>query len=317
AVATVDTLGMVRAVTAGTAVITARSTFNTAVTAQTTITVTQALAPVITGVTISGATSPLTIPYPIPAVASRPSVQLTATVQGQNSPPQSVTWTSSNTNVATVTAQGLVRAVSAGTVSITARSTANTAISQSVSITVNQTVGDSLPVEVLPPLPTSITILANGGTRIYIGDSLQLSINVLPANATRDVVWSSSNVGVATVSDNGLITAVGAGSVIISVMSVDNRGLATGVVATLNLELEECAYYGGDYNCDDYVGGATDSDTAGNNVTNHAVWDNHGFRMLLAVMFLLMTTSLAYHIISGFVRGGIAGYKNARKYRGR
>ena len=53
------------------------------------------------------------------------TAQLTATVNDQNNSPitgATVTWTSSNINVATVSAGGLVTAVSNGTARITARS---------------------------------------------------------------------------------------------------------------------------------------------------------------------------------------------------
>ncbi len=65
--------------------------------------------------------------------------------------------------------------------------------------------------------PTSISLtpslasISQGGTR-------QLTVNVLPSNATATVTWSSSNTGVATV-NNGLVTAVAEGSATITATS--------------------------------------------------------------------------------------------------
>ncbi|MDR2907313.1 MAG: Ig-like domain-containing protein [Bacteroidales bacterium] len=50
--------------------------------------------------------------------------------------------------------------------------------------------------------------------------TLQLGATILPANATdKDLIWESSNNNIASVSENGLITANNAGTVIISVFS--------------------------------------------------------------------------------------------------
>ncbi|MCL2177330.1 MAG: Ig-like domain-containing protein, partial [Firmicutes bacterium] len=82
---------------------------------------------------------------------------------------------------------------------------------------------NDLPIVVLPPLPISIEIVALGDTRIRMGETLQLGINVYPLNATRDIEWSSSNTSVATINQSGLLTAVGVGSVTITARVLDIR----------------------------------------------------------------------------------------------
>jgi hypothetical protein len=63
-----------------------------------------------------------------------------------------------------------------------------------------------------------------------IGNTYQLTENVLPANANnKAVTWSSANVNVATV-ENGLITAKGLGSTTITVKSVDGNFIANCIV---------------------------------------------------------------------------------------
>ena len=73
--------------------------------------------PVATSITVTPSS------HTLPAISA--TVQLMATVKDQNNNTmsgQTVTWSSANTAVATVSAQGLVSAVSNGTAQITARS---------------------------------------------------------------------------------------------------------------------------------------------------------------------------------------------------
>lgn len=112
AVAKVGTDGTVTAVTAGTATITVK-TEDGEKTATCTVTVT-APAPVSTTVT-SVALSQATMSIAVGDVA-----QLTATVKPDSATDKTVTWSSDNTAVATVAADGKVTGVKAGTANITA-----------------------------------------------------------------------------------------------------------------------------------------------------------------------------------------------------
>ena len=70
------------------------------------------------------------------------TLQLTATVTPWNLANREVTWKSSNTRVATVDADGLVKGVSAGTVTITAASKATPSVSASCQVTVKSIEAD-------------------------------------------------------------------------------------------------------------------------------------------------------------------------------
>lgn len=131
------------------------------------------------------------------------TVQLTATVRDQNNNPmtgQTVTWTSSNTTVATVSGNGLVTAVSNGTTQITARA-------GNASGTSNITVAE--------PVPTRITIAPTSHTLEEIGATVQLRATVRDqrnnAMSGQTITWSSGDEAVATVDGNGLVTAVSNG----------------------------------------------------------------------------------------------------------
>ncbi|NLR93844.1 T9SS type A sorting domain-containing protein [Flammeovirga sp. SR4] len=73
-------------------------------------------------------------------------------------------------------------------------------------------------------------------TQLVVGDTQQLSAGITPANANnKNVTWSSSDTNIATVDQNGLVTAVGDGSVSITVTTED-KGLTA--VATIHVGLD-------------------------------------------------------------------------------
>ncbi len=60
-------------------------------------------------------------------------------------------------------------------------------------------------------------IVTPANTGIVVGNTKQLTANVQPTNATnKNITWSSSNNNIATVDNNGLVTALSVGDVIIS-----------------------------------------------------------------------------------------------------
>ena len=139
--------------------------------------------------------------------------QLKAWPQPTNAEDRSVTWESSNPEVASVDDAGLVTANQAGTAVVTA-TTADGGYTAECTITV------SVPV-------TSVKI--NTATRtIAPGKTFQLAAWPQPTNATnKNVTWSSSNTAVATVDSTGLVKAVKAGTATITVKTVDGGKTAT------------------------------------------------------------------------------------------
>ena len=120
-----------------------------------------------------------------------------------------IEWQSSDASVATVNAQGLVTAVSNGSVTITARSGSASA---SIPVTVMQSAG-------------SIAIDPSTATLVSLGETVQLTATVLDQNsqpvADAALSWSSSDEAVATVSGQGLVTAVMNGTATITARSGD------------------------------------------------------------------------------------------------
>ena len=146
------------------------------------------------------------------------SESLTATVTPDNATNKTVTWSSSNTAVATVE-NGVVKAVGAGTATITATAGEKSA---TCAVTVSAAY-----------VPVTAVQLSQETAEIRVGETLQLTATVKPDNATdKTVRWSSSNAEIATVDANGLVKGLKTGEVSISAITADNRGATCGVTVT-------------------------------------------------------------------------------------
>lgn len=202
-VATVDASGVVSALAAGSATITATS---------------------------EGLSGSSAVSVANPAVASVVIAPRSATVQRGGTLQLSVTitdesgaavtdrpptWTSSNTAVAIVSASGLVTAVSPGVASLAA---ALDGKADTASITVV-----AVPVGSVTVLPATVSLTT--------GQGATLTATVKDANGTvvtdRPVAWTTSNAAVATVTQAGVVKAIAVGAATISATSEGSSGSAT------------------------------------------------------------------------------------------
>lgn len=130
------------------------------------------------------------------------TIQLSATVSPSDATDKSISWSSSNQAIATV-ANGKVTAVAEGAANITA-SCGGQSATCSVTITI--------PVESIDLWPSSL--------ELYEGRSETLYATVTPSNATENqITWSSSSTSIATVDENGKVTAIKDGEAIITAMA--------------------------------------------------------------------------------------------------
>ena len=144
---------------------------------------------------------------------------IVATVHPSNADNKTVTWSTSNSQVASVSQNGLVTGMGVGQVTITA-STHN-GHTADCHVTVRASVIN----------PTDITLDITSRT-INVGDSFTIVPNVMPANATdKTVTWATSNSSIATVT-NGFITAVAAGTATITAST--HNGLTADCIVTVN-----------------------------------------------------------------------------------
>ena len=126
------------------------------------------------------------------------TVQLSATVSPSNATDKSVTWSSSNQTVATVTPTGLVTAKAEGSANITANASGKTAVCK---VTVKK-----------PTVAVTSVELDQTDITINKGTSQTLKATVKPDNATdKTVTWASSKTDIATVDATGKVTAVAKG----------------------------------------------------------------------------------------------------------
>lgn len=194
-VATVSQSGLVTAKAAGATIITVRT--DNGKSDDCLVTVTQsAVSPTSVSVT------PTSLSLEVNQTAN-----LTATVYPSNAT-TSLTWSSSNTNVAKVS-NGIVTAVGAGSCVITVKT------SNGKSATCNVTVAEPV------VNPTSVYV-SPSSLSLEVNETANLTATVYPSNATTSLTWSSSNSSVAKVS-NGKVTAVGAGTCKITVKTSNGK----------------------------------------------------------------------------------------------
>ena len=93
-------------------------------------------------------------------------------------------------------------------------------------------------VEMGPMVATSIE-LDKSTERMEPGEELQLRAELKPIEAIyNEVLWGSSNPAVATVSNNGLVTAVNAGTATITAMTTDGSNLSALCIVTVYTEMQ-------------------------------------------------------------------------------
>ena len=160
--------------------VTAVSKQNSAIRATHTVTI----RPVTTGLAISAPR--LTIDL------ASPTLQLTAKCIPEDAS-QQVAWSTSNKRIATVDANGVVTALKAGTVTITATATDGTGVRAKFTVKVQKTV-------------KSLTI--SGAEKLGGGQSTTIKATILPKDAANQKVIYSLNcpASVATISTSGVLT---------------------------------------------------------------------------------------------------------------
>jgi len=125
------------------------------------------------------------------------TLEATVTPEGYHPP---ITWISANPSIATVS-DGVITGVAAGTTTITAECGGKTATCK---------------VTVVKPFESITLNLAD--KTLFKNETCTLEVSFTPAdaNASKELLWTSANPQVATVDENGVVTAVGTGSTTIT-----------------------------------------------------------------------------------------------------
>ncbi|MEA5016476.1 MAG: Ig-like domain-containing protein [Candidatus Limiplasma sp.] len=204
-VANADGNGKVTAKNAGKATITCTATDGTEVSASCAIHVIYA----VKSVTISQKTATLVLGTD----ESAAQLSLTCTVVPESAFYQTITWSSSDEAVATVSQDGFVQAVSAGKAIITA-ATDDPAVKAASTCTI--TVGQAV---------NGISISEHAVT-LDKGKKVKLKASVSPENALNtDVTWSSSDEKILTVDSKGTVSAKNVGNATVTCIAADGSGI--------------------------------------------------------------------------------------------
>ena len=214
-IAIVDQQGVVTGVSGGQTTVTATSNFDNSVLGTATVVVKS-----VSNVTLD----------PTNAVVKVGDTQaFTATVNGINLDPadQTVTWTTTDPNIATVDQQGIVTAVAGGQTTVTATAGFDSSTSGTATVVVKSV--NSVLVD-----PTNVAL--------KVGDTQAFTATVNGTNldpADQTVTWSVADASIATVDQQGVVTGVtvtGGQTTVTATSNFDNSisGTATVVVKSVN-----------------------------------------------------------------------------------
>jgi uncharacterized protein YjdB len=219
--ATVSATGLVTALANGTVTVRATLTGDTAIYDDIEVAITnQVIA--VTAVTVAVADDAAA-----EITTNGGTLQLEAVITPDDATNDDVTWAiTAGSDFATISQDGLVTALANGTITVTV-TTADGAFTDTLDIVIT---GQVVPV-------TSITITVENDaapTIVTAGGTLQLIATVLPEDATdADVVWTATPVGIVTVDENGLVTAVTNGTAVITATSANGP-----ITASINVTVD-------------------------------------------------------------------------------
>jgi len=172
-------------------------------------------------VTVLAPVSTIVVAPPTAQVPVGGTLQLTATLmdaQGNTLLGRTVAWTSTNGNIATVSAAGLITGATSGSVTITATSEGKSGSAQLIILT---------PVASVSVTPAAAQ-LATGSTRQLTATLQDVLGNALTG---RTITWTSSNSSIASVSPSGLVTAIAPGGPV--TVTATSEGRAGGAEITV------------------------------------------------------------------------------------
>lgn len=130
---------------------------------------------------------------------------------------EAINWTSSDTSIATVDDKGNVKALKGGTVTITAEAMTSK-VKGSITIEIEQSFVKAESIQ----LETNVQ-------EIYLDTELKIKATVLPLGAAQEVVFSTTNVSKSTIDEEGNVTILKGGKIVIKCVSKEDESIKTSI----------------------------------------------------------------------------------------
>ena len=218
-IASVDANGNIKALKAGTVTITVK-TSDGKYTAQCSVTVT-ATEKEVESVTING----------VNELTEGESARLTVSFTPSDATNTKVTWTSSDPSIASVDANGNIKALKTGTVTITVTSSNGKKATKTIKVnqkTSNKTTSNKTTSNKVTSNKNTVVeatgVTISGQKEVYVGSTIKLTATVTPSNTTnKKVTWTSSDLSIASVDANGNVKGLAAGTVTITVKTSNDK----------------------------------------------------------------------------------------------
>ena len=176
----------------------------------------------ICNITVHASVESVTLDKNILTIDKGKKEQLNAWVQPEDASNKNLIWFTMDDEIASVTSEGIVEALSAGNTRIIVRSEEG---------------GFSDYCDVTIAVPVEKVILSDAVLKITEDQEYDLTAVIEPEDASnKNVTWSSSNTAVASVDQNGKVTAVKAGTARITVKTADGNKTA---VCTVTVEAKD------------------------------------------------------------------------------
>ncbi len=143
---------------------------------------------------------------PLNLTIGGPAITAVATVNPTDAD-QTIIWTSLDTTLAKINAQGLLQPIKAGNTFIKASAKGDTSVNALLTLNVSSPI---------PSKPTKVQLLIASPLNLYVGGAgTTATASVTPADADQSILWASLDSTIAKVNAQGLVTPIKAGTTFI------------------------------------------------------------------------------------------------------